>query len=258
MSSSSIAPFYTTDLEATTALVLDRSGFLDSVTDAVTYEDKDNNAAKMLSILATENSAFLSVFPALLTDVDVEIRNKAYLALGNLIASDNYAIAQVALKCAYNAVVNNKFVFTKETANGIAYVLTNMAMRFKQWPNVKEIPNIAVCAESPILLYAKTYLTADLPASVKRDMLWVFKKLKSSLLEPTFLINLLEQEEKKTFRIALHMLGEQVSDPLANYLIAQMLYLQMQDPTKDISIYINRMYKSNQSCSCYCSCNIII
>jgi ATP-dependent Clp protease protease subunit len=34
-------------------------------------------------------------------------------------------------------------------------------------------------------------------------------------------------------------LGEQVSDPLANYLIAQMLYLQMQDPGKDISIYIN-------------------
>tara|TARA_R110002096_G_scaffold4501_14_gene21143 strand:+ start:3195 stop:3875 length:681 start_codon:yes stop_codon:yes gene_type:complete len=33
--------------------------------------------------------------------------------------------------------------------------------------------------------------------------------------------------------------GEQVSDPLANYLIAQMLYLQMQDPKKDINIYIN-------------------
>ncbi len=34
-------------------------------------------------------------------------------------------------------------------------------------------------------------------------------------------------------------IGEQVSDPLANYLIAQMLYLQMQDPKKDINIYIN-------------------
>jgi ATP-dependent Clp protease protease subunit len=34
-------------------------------------------------------------------------------------------------------------------------------------------------------------------------------------------------------------IGEQVSDPLANYVIAQMLYLQMQDPGKDISIYIN-------------------
>jgi ATP-dependent Clp protease protease subunit len=34
-------------------------------------------------------------------------------------------------------------------------------------------------------------------------------------------------------------IGEQVSDPLANYVIAQMLYLQMQDPKKDINIYIN-------------------
>ena len=34
-------------------------------------------------------------------------------------------------------------------------------------------------------------------------------------------------------------IGEQVSDPLANYLIAQMLYLQMQDPSKDINVYIN-------------------
>jgi ATP-dependent Clp protease, protease subunit len=34
-------------------------------------------------------------------------------------------------------------------------------------------------------------------------------------------------------------LGEQVSDPLANYVIAQMLYLQMQDPGKDINLYIN-------------------
>lgn len=34
-------------------------------------------------------------------------------------------------------------------------------------------------------------------------------------------------------------IGESITDPLANYVIAQMLYLQMQDPNKDISIYIN-------------------
>ena len=34
-------------------------------------------------------------------------------------------------------------------------------------------------------------------------------------------------------------IGEQVSDPMANYVIAQMLYLQMQDPGKDVNIYIN-------------------
>ena len=34
-------------------------------------------------------------------------------------------------------------------------------------------------------------------------------------------------------------IGEPISDPLANYVIAQMLYLQMQDPGKDINVYIN-------------------
>lgn len=34
-------------------------------------------------------------------------------------------------------------------------------------------------------------------------------------------------------------LGQPVDDPIANYLIAQMLYLQMQDPKKDINLYIN-------------------
>lgn len=34
-------------------------------------------------------------------------------------------------------------------------------------------------------------------------------------------------------------IGESISDPLANYVIAQMLYLQMQNPNKDINIYIN-------------------
>ncbi len=34
-------------------------------------------------------------------------------------------------------------------------------------------------------------------------------------------------------------IGEAISDPLANYVITQMLYLQMQDPKKDINIYIN-------------------
>ena len=34
-------------------------------------------------------------------------------------------------------------------------------------------------------------------------------------------------------------IGETINDPLANYVIAQMLYLQMQDPNKDINLYIN-------------------
>lgn len=34
-------------------------------------------------------------------------------------------------------------------------------------------------------------------------------------------------------------IGEAISDPLANYVIGQLLYLQMQDPKKDINVYIN-------------------
>ena len=56
------------------------------------------------------------------------------------------------------------------------------------------------------------------------------------------------------------LIGEQVSDGLANYVVAQLLYLQMQDPAKDINIYINSpggsvtaglaMYDTMQLVSC--------
>lgn len=35
------------------------------------------------------------------------------------------------------------------------------------------------------------------------------------------------------------LIGEQISDPVANYVVGQLLYLQMADPGKDINIYIN-------------------
>jgi hypothetical protein len=209
MSSSTISPFYTTDLEVLKALMLDRSSFLDSVTDAVNYEGTKSDAAKMVAVL--EKNAFLQLMPAFLTDADISIRNKAYLALGNLIASNNQAVAEAAFKCAYNALKDNKFALSAETARGVAYVLANMALRFSQWPNAKEIQGAVLCDKAPLLLCAKRNLTTDLHSSVKKDLLWVFKRLKSSLLEPTLLISLLEQEEKSTFKLALHLLGDQVS-----------------------------------------------
>ena len=204
-----VSPFYTTDLEAMTALVLNRSAFLDSVTDAVTYEDKKPEAAQMVAVL--EKNAFLQLMPAFLSDADISIRNKAYLALGNLIASNNRTVAEAAFKCAYNALKDNKFVFTAETARGIAYILANMALRFSQWPNAKDILGVVLYADAPLLFCAKRNLTADLPSSAKKDLLWVFKKLKSSLLEPTLLMSILEREEKNTFKLALYLLGEKVS-----------------------------------------------
>jgi hypothetical protein len=213
---STVAPFYTSDLEAMTALVLNRSSFLDSVTDAVTHEGKNSDATKMVSVL--EKNAFLSLMPAFLTDADINIRKKAYLALGNLIASDNRAVAEVAFKCAYNALVDDKFVFTAETAPGISYVLANLAMRIAKWSNVKDILGNALYIKAPIALYVKEHLTTELSASVKHDLLWVFKHLErpcwktSAKLDPLLLISILEEEQKKTFKLALHLLGDQVAD----------------------------------------------
>lgn len=199
-----------------TALVLDRSSFLDSVTDAVTYEDKKSEAAKMVAVL--EKTAFLSLMPVFLTDADSNIRKKAFLALGNLIASTNRAVAEAAFKCAFNALTSKKFVFTTETAAGIAYTLANMAMRINQWSNIKDILGAPLCIKTPIALYAKEHLTADLPSTVKHDLLWIYKRLEapcwktSAKLDPRLLISILEQTEKKTFKAALHLLGEQVAD----------------------------------------------
>jgi len=228
-SSSNVSSFYVSDVEIFKAVMLDRSSFLDSVTDAVTYEDKNSDATKMISILS--NNAFLSLMPALLTDADINIRNKAYLALGNLIASNNRDMSVAALNCAYKALTDKKFVFTTETSHGIAFILTNMAMRYARW--AQWFPNANV-NKNDVLLYAEEHLTADLPASVKRDLLWVFKELKSHfLLEPTLLITLLEQQQKKTFSTALRFLGDIVSDdkffeshcfmPTYNYLRGMLL-----------------------------------
>lgn len=221
--SSFIAPFYSSDLEAMTALVLNRSQFLDSVTDAVTYEDKMPDAAKMVSVL--EKNAFLSLIPAFLTDADTSIRKKAYLALGNLIASDNRAVAEVAFKSAYGAFLTKKFDFAND-AHGVAYVLGNMALRIKQWPEFYA-NNLDICV-TDILLYAKCHLTADLPSPVKHDLLWIFRQLDCAwMLTASRLIELLNQKEKKTFRTALYLLGELVSadicpddtvTPVYNYL----------------------------------------
>jgi ATP-dependent Clp protease protease subunit len=43
----------------------------------------------------------------------------------------------------------------------------------------------------------------------------------------------------RLMRDRILLIGDSVSDALANYVIAQMLFLQMQDPGKDINIYIN-------------------
>ncbi len=208
---STIASFYTTDLEATTALVLDRSGFLDSVTDAVNYEDKDNNAAKMVSILGT--GAYFSILSVLLQDADATIRNKAFLALGNLIASDNDAVAKSAVKYAYNAISEMKNRRSPDIIHGLAYVLGNLAQYFARRGDHLAFPSAKPCYSSVVTRLAKEIVSADTPAKALRDLLWVFKHLKApTAVDTQTLIAILKKKEKKTFKTALYLLGEQVSE----------------------------------------------
>ncbi len=72
--------------------------------------------------------------------------------------------------------------------------------------------------------------------------------LQQRIVEPMRNVSVIEKEGNSMVQFDLVsrllkdriiFIGEGISDPLANYVIAQMLYLQMQDPNKDINVYIN-------------------
>jgi len=72
--------------------------------------------------------------------------------------------------------------------------------------------------------------------------------LQQRIVDPVKNVSVIEKEGNNMIQFDLLsrlmkdriiFIGEGISDPLANYVIAQMLYLQMQDPGKDINIYIN-------------------
>ena len=72
--------------------------------------------------------------------------------------------------------------------------------------------------------------------------------LQQRIIDPVKNVSVIEKEGNtmvqfdlisRLMKDRIIFIGEGISDPLANYIIAQMLYLQMQDPNKDINIYIN-------------------
>ena len=72
--------------------------------------------------------------------------------------------------------------------------------------------------------------------------------LQNRIIDPMKNVSVIEKEGNTMIQFDLLsrlmkdriiFIGEGISDPLANYVIAQMLYLQMQDPNKDINVYIN-------------------
>jgi ATP-dependent Clp protease protease subunit len=72
--------------------------------------------------------------------------------------------------------------------------------------------------------------------------------LQQRIIDPVKNVSVIEKEGNtmvqfdlisRLMKDRIIFIGEGISDPLANYVIAQMLYLQMQDPNKDINLYIN-------------------
>jgi len=72
--------------------------------------------------------------------------------------------------------------------------------------------------------------------------------LQQRIIDPVKNVSVIEKEGNtmvqfdlisRLMKDRIIFIGEGISDPLANYVIAQMLYLQMQDPNKDINVYIN-------------------
>lgn len=196
--------FYKSDLEVMTAFVKDRSKFLDTVVDAITYEATDDAAKNMVSLL--ENSAFLQFMPVLLADNDSELCTKALLALGNLIASDNHKVAYGAFKVAvayYDAI--RACAYDSSTEGDGAYVLYSMAL-------CSETFSIGGVDVIDLIVNDAKALIKSNNNRVARDMLYVLQKFGNyndvSTIDLLYFIN---SSNKHAQHAALDILGEQVS-----------------------------------------------
>ena len=200
----SVPVFYKSDLEVMTAFVKDRSKFLDTVVDAITYEATDDAAKNMVSLL--ENSAFLQFMPVLLADNNPELCTKALLALGNLIASDNHKVAYGAFKVAvsnYDAI--RACAYDSSTEGDGAYVLYSMAMCSESFSNG------GVDVMDFIVNDAKKLVKSN-NNRVARDMLYILQKFGNCNDVATVdLLYFINSSNKRARHAALDILGEQVS-----------------------------------------------
>jgi hypothetical protein len=104
---------------------VDRNAFLDTVADAVIVEDTCDSANKMISMLA--NGPYIGIIGNLLGHKDVEVRNKAFLALGNLIASNIRAVSSVATDIAIKVLsLIEAGIAVDATRNNAIYVASNI------------------------------------------------------------------------------------------------------------------------------------
>jgi hypothetical protein len=208
VSTSNLAPFYTTDLEAKVACVLDRSAFLDSVTDAITHETKREDAHEMVAMMAA--NGFVPIIVALLTDRDPKIRQKAYLAFGNLIASENKKMSFLASTAGVKALdtISNAFQNAGERS-AAAYVFANLAQFLASVMASETRSNMRNTLEKTLRSDANWSAHVGTIA----DLLRAAQDLEAWNQVPTqVVLNALDNRWKRCFNSALRILGEQISE----------------------------------------------
>ena len=204
---SNIAPFYSTDLEAKVACVLDRSAFLDSVTDAINYETKREDAKEMVAMMAA--NGFVPIIAALLTDRDSSIRRKAFLALGNMIASEDKQMSFLATTAAVKALDTiSKALGGNDFQHGAAFVFANIAQFLAPVMAPETRNNMKNTLDS--VFHAKSDWSDS--KVILADLLRGGQYLGACYEVPTpVLLTAIEQKWAKCFASALHILSDQIS-----------------------------------------------
>jgi hypothetical protein len=201
---SSAISFYLTNLDANTAFVLDRSAFLDTVVDAVEREDHNEEAAKMITVLA--NNAFIPIVARLISNNDQTVRQKALLALGNLIASNNPHVREQAVAATIGILQSLEKAFEDDKdRHGAAYVCSNLA-RFMPRRNNAQVKDL-------LLNGLVDGVASDMSNASVSDLLHGLIALSAQKTIPTeLLLDVLSNFSKKTVSPALNILGDQIAE----------------------------------------------
>lgn len=188
------------------AFVTDRGKFLQCVIDAVQEEHADPAAAKMIVFL-TKSSVFLPAMPALLNDKDPRIREDAFLALGNLIVSDNKEMRKYAFDTACKCYPHIVAAFAvHETFGCAAYVLRCMSL------SVNLLRENKMC--QIVLNDAKSNISNAVSPCSKCDLLDVINNIGAATDVPIeALLDLVTVKNPKIAFTALNMLGDCMSGP---------------------------------------------
>jgi hypothetical protein len=191
--------FYTSNLEANTAMILDLSEFLEKVIDAVNCESTHSDAAKMVSILASND--FIRLIARLADPKRPKIASKALLALGNLMNSDNDTARRLAITSACKNIqaICDCFKYMA-SRNGAAYGAYCLAKHFAKSSDNEEQRSIVVNAVMEALTNTLSVKTSDMAL---KDMLRSVDMLsESQRVSTNLLLHILDTNKNSSVRCA--------------------------------------------------------